>query len=186
MGGKWPYSRWLVGCCRQDLFNIALNILVSLPSSFFSSHLVSVHVVHPYSSTDTIQPLPGRSCVSLYVLNRLKTIYLCANKWARLKNVIDKMWLQIKDLIHMYKEHLALDNLKWLTGHYNPTQPNQRTWNHILPYEWTTWTLTKRMEKKIDGNYKRMLRAILNESWRTCHKTAAVRPPTTHHKNYQS
>ena len=25
---KWPYSWRLVGCCRQDLFNIALNILV--------------------------------------------------------------------------------------------------------------------------------------------------------------
>ena len=30
----------------------------------------------------------------------------------------------------------------------------------------TTWTLTKRMEKKLDGNYTRMLRAILNKSWR--------------------
>ena len=28
MGGKWPCSCCLVGCCRQDLFNIALNILV--------------------------------------------------------------------------------------------------------------------------------------------------------------
>ena len=28
MGGKWPYSWRLVGCCRQDLFNIAINILV--------------------------------------------------------------------------------------------------------------------------------------------------------------
>ena len=27
-GGKWPYSWCLVGCCRQDLFNIARNILV--------------------------------------------------------------------------------------------------------------------------------------------------------------
>ena len=28
MGGRWPYSWCFVGCCRQDLFNIALNILV--------------------------------------------------------------------------------------------------------------------------------------------------------------
>ena len=28
MGGRWPYSWCLVGCCRQDLFNIACNILV--------------------------------------------------------------------------------------------------------------------------------------------------------------
>ena len=36
----------------------------------------------------------------------------------------------------------------------------------ILLYGCTTWTLTKRLEKKLDGNYTRMLRAILNKSWR--------------------
>ena len=36
----------------------------------------------------------------------------------------------------------------------------------ILLYGYTTWTLTKRMEKKLDGNYTRMLRAIMNKSWR--------------------
>ena len=51
MGGRWPYSWCLVGCCHQDLFKIARSILVS---SFFSSRLVSVQVVHPYSSIDTI------------------------------------------------------------------------------------------------------------------------------------
>ena len=30
----------------------------------------------------------------------------------------------------------------------------------------TTWTLTKRLKKKLDSNYTRMLRAILNKSWR--------------------
>ena len=33
-------------------------------------------------------------------------------------------------------------------------------------YGCTTWTLTKRMEKKLDDNYTRMLRAILNKSWK--------------------
>ena len=36
----------------------------------------------------------------------------------------------------------------------------------ILLYGCTTWTLTKRLENKLDGNYTRMLRAILNKSWR--------------------
>ena len=53
IGGRWPYSWRRVGCCCQDLFNIARNILVWFPSSFFSNHLVSVQVVHPYSSIDT-------------------------------------------------------------------------------------------------------------------------------------
>ena len=36
----------------------------------------------------------------------------------------------------------------------------------IMLYGCTTWVLTKQMEKKLDGNYTRMLRAILNKSWR--------------------
>ena len=53
MGGRWRYSCCFVGCCLRDLFNIARSILVLLTSSFFSIRLVSVHVVHPYSSIDT-------------------------------------------------------------------------------------------------------------------------------------
>ena len=36
----------------------------------------------------------------------------------------------------------------------------------ILLYGCTTWMLTKWLEKRLDGNYTRMLRAILNRSWR--------------------
>ena len=36
----------------------------------------------------------------------------------------------------------------------------------ILLYGCTTWMLTKWIEKKLDGNYTRMLQAILNKSWR--------------------
>ena len=42
----------------------------------------------------------------------------------------------------------------------------QATVVSILLYGCTTWTLTKRLEKKLDGNYTRILRAILNKSWR--------------------
>ena len=35
----------------------------------------------------------------------------------------------------------------------------------ILLYGCTTSTLTKRLEKRLDANYTRMLRAILNKSW---------------------
>ena len=40
----------------------------------------------------------------------------------------------------------------------------------ILLYGCTTWTLTKQLEKKLDGNYTRMLRAIFNKS-RSQHPT---------------
>ena len=52
----------------------------------------------------------------------------------------------------------------------------------ILLYGCTTWTLTNRLEKRLDGNYTRMLRAILNESWRqhpTRHQLYGHLPPIT-------
>ena len=52
----------------------------------------------------------------------------------------------------------------------------------ILLYGCTTWTLTKRLEKKLDGNYTRMLRAILNKSRRqhpTRHQLYGHLPPIT-------
>ena len=52
----------------------------------------------------------------------------------------------------------------------------------ILLYGCSTWTLTKRLEKKLDGNYTRMLRAILNKSWQqhpTRHQLYGHLTPTT-------
>ena len=52
----------------------------------------------------------------------------------------------------------------------------------ILLYGCTTWTLTKRPKKKLDGNYTRMLRAILNKSRRqhpTRHQLYGHLPPIT-------
>ena len=52
----------------------------------------------------------------------------------------------------------------------------------IMLYGCTTWTLTKRLEKRLNGNYTRMLRAILNKSWRqhpTRHQLYGHLPPIT-------
>ena len=52
----------------------------------------------------------------------------------------------------------------------------------ILLYGCTTWTLTKRLKKKLDGYYTRMLRAILNKSWwqhPTRHQLYGHLPPIT-------
>ena len=52
----------------------------------------------------------------------------------------------------------------------------------ILLYGSTTWTITKRLKKKLDGNYTSMLRAILNKSWRqhaTRHQLYGHLPPIT-------
>ena len=53
----------------------------------------------------------------------------------------------------------------------------------ILLYGCTTWTLTKQMEKRLDGNYASNFEQVQEAA---PHKAAAVRPPTSHHENYQS
>ena len=61
--------------------------------------------------------------------------------------------------------------IKW-----NAVSSKQRSYR----YGCTTWTLTKQLEKKLDSNYKRMLRAILNKSWRqhpTKHQLYGHLPP---------
>ena len=58
----------------------------------------------------------------------------------------------------------------------------QAAFASILPYGCTTWKLTKRLEKKLDDNYTRMLRAIFNKSWGqhpTKHQLYGHLPPIT-------
>ena len=54
MGGRWPYSWCLAGCCHQDLFNIALNILVLLPSS---SNIIYINSSFFSKSCDVTVPV---------------------------------------------------------------------------------------------------------------------------------
>ena len=49
----------------------------------------------------------------------------------------------------------------------------------ILLHGCTARTLTKRMEKRLDSNYTRMLRTILNRSWRQHPKTSCHQPLIT-------
>ena len=74
----------------------------------------------------------------------------------------------------------------WIISSCPPTSKKrsffQAAVTSILLYGCTTWTLTKRLEKKLDGNYTRMLRAILNKSWQqhpTRHQLYGHLPPIT-------
>ena len=68
------------------------------------------------------------------------------------------------------KAWAAIDKLSiiWRSELIDKTKRSffQATVVSILLYGCTTWTFTKWLEKKLDGNYTRMLRAILNNSWR--------------------
>ena len=50
----------------------------------------------------------------------------------------------------------------------------------------TTWTLTKRLEKKLDGNYTKCCEQYEQVLAATLHTAPTVRPPTSYHENYTS
>ena len=82
---------------------------------------------------------------------------------------LTKAWIAIDRLSIIWKSNLT-DKMK--------NSFFQAAVVSILLYGCTTWTLTKRLKKKLDGNYTRMLREILNESWRQ-HPKRHQLPPVT-------
>ena len=90
-----------------------------------------------------------------------------------IKTRLANAWKAIDKLSVIWKSDL-IDKMKCIFF--------QAAFVTILLYGCTTWTLTKRMEKKLDSNYTRMLRAILNKSWRqhpTKHQLYGHLPPIT-------
>ena len=51
---KWQYSCCFIGHCFWNMFKTACSILVHFPSRFLPKRFVSVQMVQPYSSIDTV------------------------------------------------------------------------------------------------------------------------------------
>ena len=91
-----------------------------------------------------------------------------------------------RDTTRLTKAWTAIDRLS-IIWKSNLTDKMKRSFFQaaavsILLYGCTTWMLTKRLKKKLDGNYTRMLRAILNRSWQqhpTRHQLYSHLPPIT-------
>ena len=140
------------------------------------------------------------ACISLHV-NAHKTEYMCYNQTGDISTpdgtslkLVDKFtylgsrvsstekdigtwlrkaWTAIDRLSIIWKSDLT-DKMK--RGFFQAAVVS------ILLYGCTYWTLTKRLEKKLDGNYTRMLRAILNKfRWQhpTRHQLYGHFPPIT-------
>ena len=124
-----------------------------------------------YNQTGNITTLNGDS---LKLVN--KFTYLGSSVSSTEKDIdtrLTKVWTAIDRLSIIWKSDLT-DKMK--------RSFFQAAVVSILLYGWTTWTLTKRLKKKLDGNYTRMLRAILNKSWRqhpTRHQLYGHLPPIT-------
>ena len=76
----------------------------------------------------------------------------------KLTNYQTRKWIILKKLFVLW--------ILFALSSWFPDQKKKKGFMSILLYGCTIWMLTKPMEKKLDGNYAIMLRAILNKSWR--------------------
>ena len=113
-------------------------------------------------------------------VNAHKTEYMCYNQTGDI-STLDRASLKLVDKFtylgssvsstendidtRLTKAWAAIDRLSiiWKSDLTDKIKRNyfQAAVVSILLYGCTTWTLTKRLEKKLDGNYTTMLRAIL-------------------------
>ena len=108
-----------------------------------------------FNQTDDISTLEG---TSLKLVD--KFTYLGSSVSSTEKDIdtrLTKAWTAIDKLSIIWKSN-PTDKMK---GSFS-----QAAVVSLLLYGCIIWTLRKRLEKKLDGNYTRMLRAILNKSWR--------------------
>ena len=122
--------------------------------------------------------------IGLHV-NATKTEFICYNQQGEINTVSGEPLKSVnsfnylgsnisssaKDVeIRIAKAWIALDSLKaiWKSTLTNDMKRSffQATVESVLLYGSTTWTLTKTLEAKLDGTYTRMLRAVLDLSWR--------------------
>ena len=138
--------------------------------------------------------------IGLYV-NAHKTEYMCYNQTGDISTLegtplkpvdkftylgssvestetrLTKAWTAINRLSIIWKSDLT-DKMK--------RSFFQAAVTSILLYGCTTWTLTKRLEKKLDGNYTRITCNLEQVLAATPHQTPIVRPPAPYHENYSS
>ena len=108
-----------------------------------------------YNQTGDIFTLDGTPQKLVYKFTYLRSSVSSTEK--DIDSRLTKAWTAIDRLSIIWKSDLT----DKMTRSFFPAAVVS-----ILLYGCTTWTLTKRLEKKLDGNYTRMLRAILNKSWR--------------------
>ena len=124
--------------------------------------------------------------ILILIINLLFIIYVNnANHdfllfWYMMLIIIINYYSSFMDIMLIIIIYLLFIPIKW-----NAVSSRQRLYRYCY-MDRTTWTLTKRLEKKLDGNYTRILKAILNKSWRqhpTRHQLYGHLPPIT--KNIQ-
>ena len=149
--GYFSYFLW-------NLNNLLSELCYIFAAFQFSSTILSSFVFKIFFGkfdTGDISTLDG---TSLKLVDKFTYLGSCVSSTEKDINTrLTKAWTAINKLSIIWKSDLT-DKMK--------RSFFQAAVVSILLYGCTTWTLTKRLEKKLDGNYARMLRAILNKSCR--------------------
>ena len=122
--------------------------------------------------------------IGLYV-NAKKTEYVCYNQDGEIKCLNGTILKEVENftylgsnisstekdvMIRIAKAWSALNRLRTIWKSSLPDNLKRNFFRavveSVLIYGSTSWTLTKQLEDKLDGTYTRMLRAILNKSWK--------------------
>ena len=182
---SWIY---IIFCCRpKERIKILLNELVHEEICLVRIDLFILSYIRVYFQLDGFvrEHVWHKALFMGYSMRRELSHVSCLNGFhtylgssveSTEKNIetrLTKAWTAINRLSTIWKSDLT-DKMK--------SSFFQAAVTSILLYGCTTWTLTKRLEKKLDGNYTRMLRAILNKSWQqhpTRHQLYGHLPPIT-------
>ena len=124
-----------------------------------------------YNQAGDISKLDGTSLKLVDKFNYLGSSVSSTEK--DIDTRLTKAWTAIDRLYIIWKSNLT-DKMK--------RSFFQAAIASILLNGFTTWTLTKRLEKKLEGNYTSILRVILNKSWQqhpTRHQLYGHLPPIT-------
>ena len=158
---------------------------ITIEPTFFHVYSRLLLVFYTPYQAETLQHSLERAAAGIgLVVNAHKTEYMCYNQTGDI-STLDRTSLKLVDKFtylgssvsstekdidtRLTKAWTAIDKLS-IIWKSNLTDKKKRSFFQaavvsILLSGCTTWTLTKRMEKKLDGN-NIMLRAILNKSWR--------------------
>ena len=152
---EFPKAFFWSKSLREWRKGISLRNCLSIFAAPFATDLISVFTQMCFNQRGDISTLNDSSLKLVNMFTFLGSNV--SSTETDINTLLAKAWTAIDRLSVIWKSDLT-DKIK--------RSIFEAAVVSILLYRCTTWTLTKRMEKKLDGNYTRILRAILNKSWR--------------------
>ena len=179
-----------VTCYKKDWYSYWLFIVILKKAR---SRQYPAEAITDADSADDLVLLANTSAQAESLLHNLEQAARGIGLWIQIKQswcVLIKMVLSPFEMVRLWKQCWLMNRLSIMEikSLYKVRQEFfQAVVMSVLLYGCTTWNLTKCLEKKLSGNYIRMLHVVLNKFWKQhSNKTGVVWPLTSHLANHQS